>query len=236
MSKEVTKQEANEVVVGAQLDAWGDAQVSGRDIVIPKILAMQAMSKQVTEGHAKMGEFLDSLSNTVVGDLENPIELIPFHLDKQWIVSIKKEGKFTFEKFEPVTLANEARPWEEVIEGKEYKFEKCFNFYCLRTDDRSLPYLVSFKSTSMKSGRELATQMYIKNRAGGKVPPAKVMQLYGERVTNPKGTFIVMKTRVVRDSSQEEISDCLDWFNTINEGSVQTDQSDVSKEEGKPQF
>src|SRR3954471_23034774 len=64
------------------MDDWGMPKLTAQDVVLPKILAMQGMSKLVTDGVAVMGEFRDSLNNVVLGDLKNPIEFIPFHLEK----------------------------------------------------------------------------------------------------------------------------------------------------------
>lgn len=222
------------------LDAFGDAGISSQDIVIPKILVMQGLSKQVTEGKAKLGDFVDSLSSEVIGDISTPIEFIPFHLEKKWIISKKRAGdnRFKFDRFEDLTAMNENRSWEGMEDGVETKYEKLFNFYSLLTNDMALPYIISFKSTSMKAGRELATQMFVKNRAANKVPPAKVMNLFGDRVTKNDNTFAVLKTAVQRDSTPEEIQQCLMWYKTIASGGTKSDNSDIAppSDEPTPQF
>ena len=238
MTKEVQKQESN-AVANIDVDAFGGGGLSGADVVIPKILVMQGLSKQVTEGHAKFGDLVDSLSSQVVGNAVNaPLEFIPFLMEKQWVVFTKMNGIWKFNKFEPVTVANENKPWEEIINGVEYKNEKCFNFYSILPSDPSMPYVISFKATSQKTGRELATQMYVKNKAAGKVPPAFVMNLKGDKVTNDKGTYVVLKTEINRESTMDEIQNCLTWFKTIQSGGAKTDHSDVApkQEEQQPQF
>lgn len=236
MGKEVTKKASTEVAP-VDLDAFGGGNMSSEDVVIPKVLTMQGLSKLVTEGKAKFGDFVDSLNSEVLGDIEKGLEFIPFHLEKTWVVSRKEGNRYMFDHTEPVTAANENKKWEEVIDGKEYKNEKAFNFYCIMPHDPSIPYLLQFKSTSLKAGRELATQMYIKNRAAGKVPPAKVMVLSGSRISNDKGTFAVLKTGIERDSSQEEIMNCLEWFKTISAGGAKVhDEGAAQAQDTKPQF
>ena len=74
MSKSVVKKEANEVSI--DLAEWGTPDVDATDVVIPKILAQQGLSKFVTEGKAKFGDFCNSLTGEVLGDLSKPISLV----------------------------------------------------------------------------------------------------------------------------------------------------------------
>lgn len=237
MTEVTTKQET--AVANIDLDAFGSGPISGQDIVIPKVLAMQGLSNYVTEGKARFGDFVDSLSGDVLGNIDKPLEYIPFFLEKMWIVSKKVGDRFMFDRYEPVTVANENKPWTEVVAGVEIKNEKCYNFYCILPSDPTIPYVIAFKSTSAKAGRELATQMYVKNKAAGKVPPAKVMQLFGSKSEKDGNKFVVMKSSVVRDSTPEEIANCLTWFKTIQEGGTSMDNSDVAAPDEvkeKPQF
>jgi len=223
MSKQVAKKQESEVA-SVDVDAFGGGELSSTDIIIPKVLTMQGLSKLVTEGTAKFGDFVDSISSTVIGNYASGhIEFIPFHLEKSWIISKKMGDRFVYDRVEPWSLANDGKQWEEVINGVVYKNEKAFSFYCILPSDPSIPYIIQFKGTSIKAGKELATQMYVKNRAVGKVPPAKVMKLSGERTQNDKGIFVKLKSAVVRDSKVEEIQTCLEWFSIIKQGNVKVD-------------
>lgn len=229
MTQEVQVKESSEV--GFNIDDFGSGDITSQDIVIPKVLTMQGLSKLVTDGVAKFGDFIDSISSEVIGNYEKkPVEFIPFHMEKQWIVSKKVGDKFNYVKTEPCTPVNENRQWEEIIDGVVYKNERQLSFYCILPSDPSIPYIIQFKGTSAKAGKELATQMYIKNRAVGKVPPAKVMVLKGEKTQNDKGIFVKMKTAVVRDSTPNEIKTCLEWFQVIKKGNVKVDDSDTESE------
>lgn len=235
MNTEVANQEAGEVAV-VGLDAFGAGPMTSSDIVIPKILAMQGLSKLVIDGKARFGDLVDSLSGEVISDIEKGVEFIPFHVEKVWIISKWNGSKFEFERYEDVNADNENKPWEEDIQEGKFKNEKTFNFYCIRPDDMSLPVIVSLKGTSVKTGKELMTQMYVKNRAEGKVPPAKVMKLTGIKQTNDKGTFVVLKTAVVRDSSTEEINKCLEWFRLVSSGKTKADDSEAQETSTPDQF
>jgi len=234
---DLTEQAGTEVA-NVGLDAFGKSPISQQDVTVPSVMCMQGLSKLVIDGKARFGDFVDSLSSEVIGNIEDsPLEFIPFHLEKMWIISQKDDnGKFQFERMEAVSIENENKKWTEVIDGKEYKNEKSFNFYSILPADPSIPYLIKFKSTSLKAGRELATQMYVKNRAAGKVPPAKVMSLKGDKATNDHGTFVVLKTSTHRNSTQEEITNCLDWYKMIVSGECKVDEGAEADTTVAPSF
>jgi len=218
MDTTVVDKTGTDVATEQDLNAFGDGGYSSQDVIIPKILVMQGLSQLVMDGVAKFGDFVNNQSQEVIGSLDAPVEFIPFHLDKVWIVSEKKGNKYEFSHIEPVTIANENRKWEEVVDGKELKNEKSFNFYSILPSDPSIPYILQFKGTSQRTGKELATQMYVKNKAAGLAPPAKVMSLKGNKVSNEKGTYVVLKTEISRETKREEMMECLTWYKSITSG------------------
>jgi hypothetical protein len=224
MSKknEVVSQGAgNQVALSATtLDDWGQSEISSKDIVIPKILAMQGLSELVSEGKAKLGDFVDSISGEVLGSIEKPVEFVPFHMEKVWIISVKKKGesKFEFDRYEPVTPQNMDYPFEAQVGDDMVKYEYTLQFYVLLPHDTSMPYVLSFKSTSLRSGKVLSTQMYVRNRAAGLTPPSYTMLLGGKKEKNDKGTFIVMDTRVKGRTPAELETECLNWYKVIKAG------------------
>lgn len=229
MSKEVTETKSTEVSAAMDLDAFGTSQVSGADIVIPKIMIMQKMSDAVEREVAKEGDFIDSLTEEVLGSIKEPLRFIPFHLTKTWIIQKDVDGDFVFEGIEEVNAANENRDWEEVIDGIKYRYQKSYNFYVLLEKDTSMPYVLSLRSTSAKTGRVLATQMYVKNRQQGKVPPAYVMELGGVKEKNTKGSYVVGKVAVAGESTPENIQDCLAWYRTISAGQAKVHEEDYGE-------
>lgn len=235
---EVVKKESAEVA-NISMDDFGGAAISGQDIIIPKVLCMQGQSQLVGDGKAKVGDLVDSLSSQVIGGTDKPVRFIPFFMTKTFVVSEFNGKRYIFHHIEDCTPKNENQDWEQVINGKKYKFEKSFNFYVLLEEDMSLPYVISFKSTSSKAGRELMTQMYVKNRAAGKVPPAKIMSLNVSKESKDDSSYAVLKTAVAGDSTPEQIRACLDWFKTIHAGGVKEHnemENDSPSPEEKPQF
>lgn len=222
---EVVKQTETAVASysGSSVDDWGGSEMSGRDIVIPKLLLMQSTSDMVADGKAKLGDIIDSLTGEILGGLDKPIQFIPFHMEKVWIISSKKptDSRFNFEKYEPVTAQNQGYPFIEKIGDIEMKYEYTLQFYVLRPEDMSLPYVVSFKSTSSRAGKILSTQMFVRNKAAGLVPPAYTMGLGSHKDKNDQGTFAVMDVKAERKSTQEEIESAFNWFKIIKEGKTQ---------------
>lgn len=223
--------------------AWGKQELTAKDIVIPKIFAMQGLSKPVTNGEAKMGEFRDS-NGILLGGLDKPIEFIPFYRTVEWVIFRKNGDVFKFQRIEAITPQNENNQMEITDDdGNEEKWYRTTNYFCLlpheMEDGGALPYLLSFRSTSARAGSQIATTMYIKNIKPRALPPERqheatpastVMKLVGEKVTNDKGTFIVMKAQEVRLSTPQQVAEAFAWVQTIQKGAVKVDHSDLENE------
>lgn len=226
----MSKKESTEVAVKQEtalaesgietsLSDWGDSAISSRDIVIPKILLMQGLSDLVADGKAKIGDFADSTTGDILGSIDKPVEFIPFHMTKVWIVSRRKknESKFEFERYADAIDGSEL-PFEQMDGEDTIKNEYALQFYVLLKQDMSMPYVITFKSTSLRAGKVLSTQMYVRNRAAGLVPPAYSMFLGGKKEKNDKGTFAVMELKTGTKTMPEEIKECLNWFNVVKAG------------------
>jgi hypothetical protein len=122
----------------AQDAAWGSEGLSNSDILVPKLLVMQGLSKLVSEGLANVGQIRDSLEGNLFGGMvkpkENPqaMEVIPFSTFRTWVIFEKRNGKDEYVKTVPITPENEAWPINEVVGGVEVRRDKCLNFYVLR--------------------------------------------------------------------------------------------------------
>jgi hypothetical protein len=220
-STEVVAQVSTAVAAPAtDLNEWGMGDVSSRDVIIPKILVMQGLSDLVGEGKAKLGDFVDSITSEVLGSIDKPLSIIPLHMQKSWIISRRKKGesKFEFERYEDVTSANEGYPLEAADGDDTIKYEYALQFYVLRPEDPTLPYVVTFKSTSTRAGKALATQMYFRNKAAGLAPAAFVMELSSKKEKNDKGTFAVMEVKPKGRTSAEQEKEALNWFKVIKAG------------------
>lgn len=219
--------------VAQDLNAWGDSNVSSRDMVMSKILVMQGLSELVTENKARFGDYVDSVTHEVLGSIDKPLEIIPFHMDKTWLISSREKGeeKYKFERYEAINASNENKyPFSEIVGSTEFKYEYTYQFYVILPTDPSMPKVISMKGSSSKSGKALATQMYVRNKFAGLVPPAYTMELGGKKEKNEKGTFAVMETKPKYKTSDEDIRLCLDWMKVIQAGKARVAESAVAEE------
>lgn len=218
------------------MNEWGMANtLTAKDIIIPKILVMQGLSKQVTTGKAVMGEFRDSLNGKLLGDIEkSPLEFIPFLLEKVWIVFEERNGTMKYTKTIPMDAANENWPYEEVINGVKIKRDRTMNFYVLLPSEVSaggeIPYILSFRRTSARAGQKLATTMYVRNISANKTPASTALSLLGTRQSNDKGTFVVADVQEKRGSTPQEVASALAWVKRIKAGQTKVDDSDLESE------
>lgn len=231
MSKknEVAQATSTEVSTAQDFD-WGSNEASSSDIVIPKIQLMQGMSKKVLAGQARLGDFLDSVTGEVLGNAEKPVEVTPFHMEKFFVVQKEvrlNNGKIKFEysHIEKIGPHNENSPWEFEVEGVKHKRVYTRNFYVL-IEGKVLPYVIGFSSTSAKAGKELATEMYVKNTMMKKAPAATKIAIGCDVVSNDDGTYAVKKIKPVRPSSPDEIALAFQWFQTVRKEETKVDASD----------
>lgn len=219
MKQEIVKKEEAQAPALASGD-WGvGTEVDTADLLIPKILLIQKMSKMVDQG-ATAGEFRDSLDQTLLGKGE--VEVIIFstfstlqiHENKQWVST------------EPYTPANALLPWAEDIDGKKVERVRCYNFYCLTASgNSSLPYCFSLSKTSAKTAKRLLT-VFAKMQAGGKVSASKVFKLKAIKSENDKGSWFAVDFEVGRDTTQAELERAHTWFNSIKKGGAKVHDTD----------
>ena len=238
-----------ETMTPAQLQSeWGVEFKPSSDMVVPKILPMQGLSKLVVERKAMIGEFRDSLSGKLVGSIDKPFEFIPFHLVKVWDVQEQQaDGSYKYSKTIPLVEDimskdyNDNLPWEgEGIsaDGKKVKVKNIrrMNYFVLLPDEiadgSAMPYILSFKSTSLKEGKKLFTSMYVRLAKAGLPPAAFTVALGGVMTTNPKGTFVVPQINQGRKTTPEELTECLNWLKLVRGNkNIKVDESDVTQEE-----
>lgn len=240
MSNVTVKQETH-IMNPVELNAWGvPTTMSSQDMVIPKILPMQGLSQMVADGIAKMGEFRDSISSELLGSIDQPVEIIPFYLQKHWDI-MEEDGKGNFKWARTVPLIdnpmspeyNDNWAWEAEDNGIKVKRVRRMNFFVLvasQIGQGSMPYVLSFKSTSLKEGKKLFTEMYVRNVRAGVPPAAFTYTLSGKKEKNDKGTYIVPTLTRSSKTNIDALKECLEWIKVINSGAARVDESDMKVE------
>lgn len=230
MNKAVVKKQTTDVVVGDSLDGWGNVQdIDQSNVIIPKILPMQSTSMLVVEGHAKMGEFRDSLSGKLLGSIDKEVEFIPISTEAKWILF--HDGKYHKE----VAQTNYNKNWsiEDHIDGVHIKRVRCINVFAVLPEDiktgMAMPYVVSFRSTSYEGGKQVVTRIFQNVNLMKKNPSIYTMKLRAKRMSNDKGNWIVMTTAVGRRSTPEELDVCKNFHVMMQDQKVKVDESEFKK-------
>jgi hypothetical protein len=100
--------------------------------------------------------------------------------------------------------------------------DRCMDFYVLIPMEVSkggaIPYVVSFKRTSLKAGKKSATQMFIKNGAAKKNPFCVVCKLSGKSVQNDDGEYVVQDITPYRESTVDEQLAAHEWYKKVRAG------------------
>lgn len=180
------------------------------------------------------GEIRNSVTGDLLAGIGKGVEMIPFGVEKTWIIEKKQQdGKYKFDTTEPVTPQNESAAQEYEVEGIGHRRIYTLNFWCLRPeqivdkDSSPLPFVITFKMTSLRAGKVLFTLMFVENKEQKRSPAAKVVSLSANKTENDKGTYLVLSTEIVRDSKSHEERACLNVFRAMKQANYKIDDSDV---------
>lgn len=236
MEKQIATKPSAELAA-TTLAGWGSTQeFTSRDIVIPKLVPLNFMSEKVKNNQGKYGELRDTLNNEKFGDIDHPVEFIPFYIEKTWMefdVVANKAGakKREFKQVVKIDHTNDALPY--VDEAKNIERDRVVNVYCLIPSQieagNSFPYVLPMRRTSLKAGNKVITQIMRNERMG--LPPAAVtMLLTAHSVQNDNGEYVVLDTIANRKATTEEMNDCLAWYKMVASGATKLDDSDYHEE------
>lgn len=238
-TKAVAKKEAPGAL--ANLSEAGKKAVAAHkittdNIIIPRILLMQAMSDKVTKGEAKFGELRDTLENKLHGGFDKPLEIIPIHSFETYTQSEKLPSGNRFLGVIPAE-GNEGKPYEETVDGKTLINMYTINTYVLLPNEiaegMDLPYLLTFRSTSVRCGKKINTIMYMRNLAAGRDPWAAAITVSTTKTQNDQGTFGVFDVAGQRAATPEEMARAAHWFGVIDAG--KTEIAEEENVESAPQ-
>lgn len=231
---EIVKQETN---LPAELDgAWGSEGISKEDILIPKILLMQAMSQLVTEKEiAEPGDIIVSTTEEVVGGKENPLIFVPLMSFKTWTISELVGAKYEFRDTIPMTPKNAADPLEFEENGVKYRRDKGLNFYVLLKKDLEaaakgegavMPALLAFRRTSFTAGKKLASGIQMSSMMK-KSAASSAYALSSTKRKTDDHTYYVYDVAPSKDSkvSIEELAVAKQWYDTLMSSQVKVDDS-----------
>lgn len=241
---EVVKTQSN--VPATQAPSQSPETVLKSDVVIPKLLLMQALSDLVVEKKAVAGDFVRSLTAEKLGDDKSPVKIIPLTFQNLWMLAEDTTGKgnYEFRGYEPRTVLNEALEWDYVQNGAKWRRTKVMNLFALLPADIEaqaaelkkfeetgempdldkvlLPVVISFRNTSFKAGKEVVT-LFAKaeslSRQIGKPVPVfgQTLQLGCYLDKNDKGSFYVLETKPAGKTEDGYKEIAASWYNTLTQ-------------------
>lgn len=234
-NKEVAKQEKFEV--GEKLEDWGqNEEFRSRDLFIPKLLTIQKTSDKFADGTAKYGEVRDTLNNKLIGSPDKPFIVIPFLMQKIWVISEGAPGsRPKFKEIIPMTSGNEDLQWETVVGNLRTQRDYTYQFYCLLPDEikegTSTPYILPLSRSNRGSGSKMASVMYMRNKKAGIPPAGMAIEISLKEKTNDDGSWYTNLIKVDRSTTAVELKEAFEWFNTVKASDVKIDNSDLEKGE-----
>lgn len=229
-SNELIKQEEKELAKMNDFN-WG-VTLEARNIIIPKIMLMQGQSELVLEGKARLGDLVNSLTNTLLGGMEKAITLIPFYLQEFWYVfKVISADKEEFLRVESMNASNIDALYDAVEGGITIRRSRVMQVYFLNPANLAMPLIGSFKGKSFRIGKELYTLMYCINKQEKKFPPSYTIDLTSSKDKNDRGTFAKFKFTKGRETTLSELQECTKWIQTIQAGKAKGDESDLKKKE-----
>lgn len=218
MTKAVAKKETTDL--STEVKAVDTLGISADDIIIPKVLLMQSISQLVDADKAKAGDFVHSLDEVVIGSKENdPVEFIVFGMYKT--ITTYENDKYAATQSWSKELAD--KPWEEMIDGVKVNRNTAMNYYVIRTADVEnmavFPMVISFKRTSFKAGKKLATKLAMLGEFGAETYE-KTFKLVAKQEEGDKGKYYVMDVSDGRKTSDVEKDAVTRWKKRLNTSSA----------------
>jgi hypothetical protein len=188
---------------------------------------MQSISELVENEKAKSGDFVHSLDEVVIGKKEEkPVEFIVLG-DMYKTIQTYEDDKYI--KTESYTPENANLPYEEVVNDVKVNRTTTMNYYVIRPEDVDnmsvFPMVITFKRTSFKAGKKLATKLVMLEEFGAETYQ-KTFKLVAKQEEGDKGKYYVMDILDGRKSNDVEIKQAEKWRERLKVTAMQVHEAD----------
>lgn len=191
----------NEEKALAVIDNRGAERVTNEDLILPKVLLMQGLSKMV-ESHGKVaGQFVNSLTEQTLTNLEFiPMIYSKFFNVVEWAkVNGKDKSTFLFRTFDANDQRLVGKRMFNSDKGKA-EVETVLNFLSLMDGQ---PCIIPFSKTSTRGGQKLLTFQKLSKQALF----ANKYKLVAVKQTNDSGTFYVKDVQLIGPIEGDELAE-----------------------------
>lgn len=208
--------------------SWGGEQASSKDMLIPRLYLMQDLSDLVKKGKAKTGSIVNATTSETIATTDEPLEVIPILTFGEWLLyDVVKEGGRERDVYAGKTLVtkdNENWANEDVVDGKLMRRVRQINFLLLLPKYfHDLPFLVSFRKTSMMAGRKLSTHFQVSGMKG-KPAASQVFKLNSTAMTRKGYNFFGFEVEPGRATTEKELAQAYHWYQLFNRGGVKVEE------------
>ena len=211
-------------------DLMNEFGVGANDIVLPRILLMQNTSEYVGEEKAKLGDLVNSQTLEVLGGFTKPIEIVPLKKLEDILVFDTTQQPQKFLKKLEATPINKGLKYEDVEDGIMVKRFLIYTFRCLLLEDikkgTAYPYELTFKSTSLKAGKQLASMMF-QSLAMNQYPYNWAYQVLPSKEKNESNYYAVLKTAKGAKLDPEQFAVAKHWSDQLRTKNVVTEDDSV---------
>ncbi len=217
--------------------SWGAEEATSNDIIIPKLLLMHGLSKEVAAGNKLQGDLIRSTTLETLAKKGEKLKVIPFIMTKTWRISDISENPPRWKRDEIWNATNDESPWEfeetDPRDGKNKKMrrDKAYNFYAMVVSDidkgGSFPVRLQFLRTSSQAGRAIADH-FAKARMFQKPPAQQMWEVSSELVTGPKPYFKFVANPST-NTTELHLQECKNWFDTIKGNGSKIKEHDVDE-------
>ena len=120
-----------------------------------------------------------------------------------------------------LTTHYENLPYEFEEGGAKMRRLYTYRFFVL-VPGEILPYTLKLKSSSRNAGKELFTEMYVKNMMGKpQLPPAgRTFTLASKTEKNDDGTFAVSTIKMGDRTPHERVMEAFEWLKSVRSDNV----------------
>lgn len=219
-------------------EQWASQGTSNEDLLIPRVLCMQDISKLVKDEKAKSGYLVHGVTQEILAERGQSLEIIPVTTFREWQVmgqDERKPEKWNMLRRELITPANEGLPVEDNERGQAIKRIKALNFFVLLANRlEEMPFLISFKKSSLYAGKKLSTHFQM-SRMKKQAPAGHVFKLSTELRSWDSYSFYALDVQTGRPSTQHELDIARTWYGVLSKQEVKVAEDDFMGEDG-PRF
>jgi hypothetical protein len=226
------------------LEAWTDSQADTTEILIPKVILMQATSTLVAEGDCAAGDLVRSTDKAILGNAKNPVGIVPISYTRTWVESKYDGNMYKWNHEHPFTAANADLEWKYVDdEGVQWERKKAYNFFVVLADNpdsTQLPIIkLQFKSGSIKVGKQLAdffARLPVINqtrKARGQsalFPASFIWDLSSVVVKGDAAAYQTFALKQGEETSPELLDVAVNWYMTLNSAKTVVKTDDVEED------